>query len=81
MLKFLPALALAVALAPVAANAQGNQFSNQNPAHHQYLASIPNAEQVSANSLGRAGEFNAPLTQIVVDSTSQYAAAGAPQND
>jgi len=74
--KFLPALALAAALSPLAANAWTGQVSNQGNAHEQVLVSAPGSAQQSSNSQGRPGEFNANPGQTQTDSTPQYAQSG-----
>jgi hypothetical protein len=72
--KFLPVLALAAALAPFAAVAQGNQAPVQDPAHPQYLVGDFGDQHVAANAHGRAAEANPPAGLFIADSWPQYAA-------
>jgi hypothetical protein len=70
MLKFLPALALVVALTPLAANARSNQTPNQG---HQYLVNAANAEHVSTIAPGRSGAFHVQAGLVLTDTAPQYA--------
>jgi len=75
--NLLPALALAAALAPFAANARTGDISNH-PAAPQ-IAQPVNA-QLAAASPGRPGEFNRPTGYILNNTAPEYAATGAPAN-
>jgi hypothetical protein len=72
--KFLPVLALAAALSPLAANAWTGQVSNPGQAQAQ-LNTAEAGGQISTNSHGRSQEFNVPVGGTVSDATPQYANA------
>jgi len=74
--NLLPALALAVALAPFAANARTGDVSH-NPAAPRNAQAVA---QVAAASPGRPGEFNRPTGYILNNTAPEYAATGAPAN-
>ena len=75
--KFLPALALAAAMAPFAAHASSGQLSRQAPAQQQYLVSVFGNTHLAANSQGRANQSNPPGGLFIVQAP-EYAAAGSP---
>jgi hypothetical protein len=70
--KFLPALALAVALAPFAAQARSAPATVQNPAHPQILFNVASAQPGTQH--GRAGESSPPAGQMIGDGATLYAA-------
>ena len=74
--KFLPALALAAALAPFAANASSGQLSRQGPDQQQSLVSVFGDAHTAANSQGRANQSNPPAGLFVVPAP-EYASAGS----
>jgi hypothetical protein len=77
---FLPALALAVALAPFAAQARSSGATVQDPAHQVFLAGDYAGSQ--ANSHGRAAQANPPAGLYAVDAAAQFAAISSlPQEN
>ena len=76
--NLLPALALAAALAPFAANARTGDVSH-NPAAQQSAQPVAGA-QIAAASQGRPGEFNHPTGYILNGAPAEYATTGAPTN-
>ncbi len=77
--KFLPALALAAALVPFAANARSDRAPVQASAQQQqYLVGNFNGGQTSAASPGRAGERQAAAANpLLLVTEAQYAAINA----
>jgi hypothetical protein len=73
--NLLPALALAVSLAPLAAHARTGDVSH-NQAVQQSAQPIAGA-QVTSASPGRPGEFNRPAGYFLSAAAPQYAASGA----
>jgi len=72
--KFLPVMALAAALSPLAANAWTGQLSNPGQAQ-AYLNTAEAGGQVSTNYQGRAHENNVPPGGTVTDAPAEYAGA------
>jgi len=75
--KFLPAVALAVALLPVAAMARGVWLGAQNLPAPQALAGAPNAQPLSPLSLGRPYENRMPVEAQQADILSHNPVVGA----
>jgi len=72
--NLLPALALAVALAPLAAHARTGDISHNHAAPQSARAV---AQVASTASQGRPGEFNHPTGYILNDGSTEYAANGS----
>jgi hypothetical protein len=78
--KFLPALALVVALAPFAANARSTSAPVQDTAHPVHLVGAFAGTQ--AQSHGRFAAVNVPTGLYAVDAKAQYAAINSlPQEN
>jgi hypothetical protein len=71
--KFLPAVALAVALAPFAAQARSDLAPVQDPAHELFLVGGYNSS-AAQNAHGRVAAVNVPTSVYAVDAATQYAA-------
>jgi hypothetical protein len=65
-LKLMPAVALAMALLPAAANARNPRAGVPDTAHPQYLVNAPQAVPVSVFSAGRSAERSTPAAAKVV---------------
>lgn len=76
-LKFLPALALAVALVPYAANARSGRTNVQDSAPQQFLVGEFGNGSAPGFALGRAVASNPAGNQLIVISAEQYAAAAS----
>jgi hypothetical protein len=80
--KFLPALVLAVSLAPFAASAHGDRGPVQAPAQQQLLVGDYSDGQLSAAPRGRAAERQTASNQLFLVTAAQYAAINAvPQEN
>lgn len=72
--KFLPALALAAALVPFAANARSDRAPVQATAQQQLLLGDFGGGQAFAAPRGRAGEREAAASQLLLVTEAQFAA-------
>jgi hypothetical protein len=73
--KFLPVLALAVALAPFAAQARSGRGAVQTPPQQQFLVGEYGNGNGPAFAPGRTAAANPPSNQLIVISSEQFAAA------